>query len=181
MMHQTGNMPCHRFARLEANGGSGSGPYNPIAGSNSAHAFPHHLHPPPPPGAYPYYPQYYGPTPPSTVTFHNPERTEDTDSPGSTEEHPPTHPIPPVPFQFGHQYHHHHHPTYPPQSQYYNQFYDHSGHMGIGQTSTSDEMNKNDALPDRIGIERNNDQLLARTDEKSLSEQDDDRDGHSDD
>lgn len=171
MMHQTGNMPIHRYTRLTATGESGTGPYHPVAGSNSAHAFPHHHHPPPPPGAYPYYPQYYGPTPPSTVTFPNSERAEDTDSPGSNAEHPQTHPIP---FQFGHQYHHH--PVYPPQSHYYNQFYDHSGHTGIAQASASDEMNKRNTLS-----ERNSDELLARGDEKSQSELDDDRDGHSDD
>ena len=177
-MHQTGNMPSHRFARLAANSLPGSGPYNQVTGTNATHAFPHHLHPPVPSGAYPYYPQYYGTSPPSTVIFPNQETTEDTGSPGSTEEHPNPHQLPQVPFQYGHQYNHH--PIYPPQGHYYNQFYDHNCHVPTGQSSTGDE-SKNNSLPERIGMERTNDQFRERTDEKSLSEHDDDPDRHSDD
>ena len=175
-MHQTGNMPSHRFARLAANNLPGSGPYNLAAGSNSTHSFPHHIHTPPSPGAYPYYPQYYGPSPP--LIFPNPDSTEDIGSPGSTDELPSIHQVPAAPFQFGHQYHHH--PVYPPQSQYYNQFYDRNCHLPAGQALTGDE-STNDSSPERIGTKRSHEQLHKRMDEKSLPGHVDDRDSHSND
>ena len=164
-MHQTGNTPVQRFARLNAT--------DPIH-HGASHAFAHHLHAPPlPPGAYPYYPPYFGhpPPPPPTMMFPHAEDEEDTGSPSSADEHPPMHPASVVPFQFGHPYHHHN-SVYPPQNQYFNQLHDCNYHAHAGPSSPLGVLNKHHSTPERNRAE----QLGKKSDKSSPSDQND----HSD-